>query len=333
MPADQSGNERGLLRRAVHRGSVDDVRNLLEAGVDPNAVVGPRSLLALAAADGKADIVELLVVAGADVAWVSDAGWSAATYADADFPEIADRLVELGTPHESRLAHGYTELHRAARRGDVAAVVADAGRQEVDALDSLGDTPLTHAILRRRDEAAAALLGCGANPNHVQGDWSLLTEAAYQDARPDEPTRLVSLLLAAGADPNPAGYPPTFAAVNQEWCSGTVLRQLVTAGADIGCVGGWERQTVLHRIAEIAEADLVDVAVDLGADIEARDASGRTPLLAAAHSANPETFIRLAERGADATARDRDGLSAEELLDESEEAGEIRVYLAARNSN
>lgn len=178
-----------------------------------------------------------------------------------------------------------------------------------------------------------ALLRAGADPNYSHDDWSVLNDAVYQDSRPDEPSHLADRLLAAGADLNPRGYPPLFCAVNQEWSSGAVLRQLVAAGADIAAIGGSERQTVLHRIAEIADADLVDTALDLGADIESRDGHGRTPLLAAAITANTETFTRLVERGADVTARDADGQSVDDLLDASTGAGEIRHYLEQLRSH
>lgn len=319
------------LRQAVRTGSAEEVRAFLDAGVDLDGPAGMISTLVLAAKVGSAEIVELLVDHGADPAWVSRVGWSAATFADAnDFDELADRLVELGAPAESRLAHGYSELHRAARRGDVGSLLKGLEPAAIDAIDSSGATPLSLAISCRHESAVDALLRAGANPNYSDEDWSVLNDAVFEDSRPDEPTHLVDRLLAAGADVNPRGYPPLFCAVNQEWSSGSVLRQLVAAGADIAAIGGWQRETVLHRIAEIAgDPDLIDTALDLGADIEARDGQDRTPLLAAAHTANPEMFTRLVERGADPAARDAEGQSVDDLLDSSAEADLIRRYLEA----
>lgn len=162
-----------------------------------------------------------------------------------------------------------------------------------------------------------ALLQAGADPNFSNDAWSVLNDAVYEDSRPAEDTHFVELLLAAGADPNPPGYPPLFCAVNQEWSSGSVLRHLVAAGADIKAIGDWEQRTVLHRIAAIAGASLVDTALDLNAAIEARDRLGRTPLLAAADTHNTETLTRLIERGADITARDARDQSLNDLLEAS----------------
>jgi ankyrin repeat protein len=312
---------------------VGEVRALLDAGVDPNVLTGTLSpsSLALAADRGSAEIVDLLLAHGADPSWVSPHGWSAATYADASgFADLAEHLIEVGARAASRFAHGYSRLHRAARSGDLDALEAEVASSEidVDVCDAEGSTPLLLAIRWRRTRAVDALLRYGADPNSCTDGWSVLSEAAYQDARPEDPTRFVERLLVAGADPNPPGYPPLLAAVNQEWSSGDVLRRLAAAGADVSAVDPWDGETVLHRIAAIADADLVDVALDLGANREARDGAGRTPLLAAAVTANDETFVRLLERGADPDARDSTGRSVSELLDDSAEADEIRRHLA-----
>jgi ankyrin repeat protein len=310
---------------------VGEVRALLDAGVDPNVLTGTLSpsSLALAADRGSAEIVDLLLAHGADPSWVSPHGWSAATYADASgFADLAEHLIEVGARAASRFAHGYSRLHRAARSGDVDGLVADAASSEIDVLDAEGWSPLLLAITWRRTAAVDALLRHGADPNFSNDGWSVLCEAAYQDARPDDPTRFVDRLLAAGADPNPPGYPPLLAAVNQEWSSEGAIRQLAAAGADLSRVCPWSGETVVHRIAAIADAGLVDVALDLGADLEACDGAGRTPLLAAAVTANDETFVRLLERGADPLARDATGRSVVDLLDDSVEADEIRRHLA-----
>src|SRR5690606_16990368 len=198
-------------------------------------------------------------------------------------------------------------------------------------IDAGGATPLLLAVTWRQEAAFDALLSAGATPDFSDDGWSVLAEAAYQDSRPDEPTQFVSRLLAAGANPNPRGYPPLLCAVNQEWSSGSVLQQLVSVGANIATVWGPERDTVLHRIAWMGDADLVDAALEVGAEIEARNAEGRTPMLVAASAANAETFIRLVERGADLSALDGEGLAVGDLVDPSADADEIRAFIVGPN--
>lgn len=286
-----------------------------------------RPPLFAAAELGLTEVVELLISSGADATTIHR-DWSAATEADAsDCLELAARLVTLGAPASSRLAHGYSQLHRAARRGDVTAALDGLGRDQLDPVDAGGETPLMLAINHRRERAAAALLAAGANANFSHRGHSALCEAAYQDSRPDEPTHFVAQLLAAGADP--LRDQPHFFAVNQEWSSAIVLRQLIEAGADVNA-NQWG-QTLLHRIAEISTLEMLDTALEFGGKVEARDRNGRTPLLAAAFSRNPETFARLLERGADASARDASGSGIEDLLDDSAPSEEIRALLARKS--
>jgi ankyrin repeat protein len=89
--------------------------------------------------------------------------------------------------------------------------------------------PLALAVQFRRPEAVLALLEAGANPNPMNDGWSILATAVYEESRPARSTAFVEVLLAAGADVNPPGYPSLFCALNQEWSSGTVLAQVVSA--------------------------------------------------------------------------------------------------------
>lgn len=300
---------------------------MLAGGVHPDAGPG-RSLLLLAAARGHGDIAEALIRSGADPGAVEADGWTAATIADAAGDDgLAERLIGLGVPAESRLAHGYTDLHRSARAGDTDAC-ASIGPEGVDALDRAGDTPLALAIRFRHEECARSLLRSGADPNHSSDDWSLLTEAAYVDTVSDPPTSFVSMLVASGADLRPAGHPPVLASINQEGSSGAVLRALVDAGADPFAVDG-DGETVLHRIASIVDdPELIDLALSLGLDLEARDRFGRTPLLSAAWCANETTFRRLVERGADTEARDGAGRSVAALVADNPGATGMGVAVA-----
>jgi uncharacterized protein len=323
------------LARSIRLGDVHGVQRSLAAGADPNERRGQRVSLAVAAENNRVDIAELLVGAGADVGWVADNGWSALTYADANESEaLVDRLVQLGAPVDSRLAHGYSQLHRAARRADAEAVAALVRSIETETLDAQGDTALMLAVQFRHESCVDALLQAGANPNHVNDEWSLLTEAAYADSTLGRSTRFVERLIDVGANPNPPGYPPLFCAVNQEGSSGAVIHRLVGAGADIAAVAGWEKETVLHRIACIADVDhvdLIDLLLKLGADIEARDESGRTPLLSAAHSGNAPSFGRLLRRGANLGATDSHGRCAHDLIDDGDiGASEINEIIVRR---
>lgn len=322
-----------LLVRAVRAGDAVTVRRLLDDGCSPDGD-GVMSPLGLAAERGDLAVTRLLLAYGADPAWRHRfTGWSALTIADANERwDLASELEAAGTPRESRLAHGYTPLHRAARRGDVEQALVEVAVSAVDARDANGDTPLVLAIRSRSDTAVRSLLRAGANPNHENDGFSVLCDAAYEDSVLGQDTDFVGLLVAAGAKLNPSGYPPLFMAVNQEGSSASVLRRLVAAGADINAVAAADGETVLHRIVSIAEPTMIDAALKCGAKLEARDARGRTPLLSAASQPSVENFVHLASLGADLAARDTDGNGTWDLLDDGggdEQAVKLRQLLLA----
>ena len=74
-----------------------------------------------------------------------------------------------------------------------------------------------------------------------------------------------------------------------------------------------------HDLVKEADAATVQAAIDAGADLEARDEYGRTPLLIAARSnENAEVVQLLLDAGADATATNENGENAWDLIQENE---------------
>ena len=307
--------QQSALRRACRSGDVASVSALLQAGAQPNDTRPYVQPLTAAAEGGNVEVLELLVAAGAEIAWSRPDGWTALTFADAgEHRSFAERLVGLGAPESTQLAHGYTELHRAARRGAAADELLRLGRQDLDRKDATGDTPLMLSIRFHHSATAAALVAAGADVNAVSNGYSVLATAAYADSVGGQKPVFVAMVLEAGASPNPPGYSPLQSSINQEGVSSSVMSQLVEAGTDVHATSDHDGETVLHRIASIAGAHHVVLALELGADIEARDALGRTPLLAAAHAENAPTFAALVESGANTNALDAQGMGVLALV-------------------
>ena len=163
-PVNENGWANARLRASVSRKPLEEVVGLLEAGADPNFGSRWSSPLARAAQSDRGDVVDVLVAYGADPAWDNTRGWSAATFADeAEHHQLADHLVALGAPASSRTAHDYSDLHRAARRGDLVET-ARLTRSAVDPIDAWGDSPLVTAIAHRHEAVASVLLRAGAGP-------------------------------------------------------------------------------------------------------------------------------------------------------------------------
>jgi len=57
------------------------------------------------------------------------------------------------------------------------------------------------------------------------------------------------------------------------------LRRVLAAGADVdGCCGSWRRRPLHHAMICDADTSIVQLLIDIGADIHARDSAGRPPL-------------------------------------------------------
>ena len=79
--------------------------------------------------------------------------------------------------------------------------------------------------------------------------------------------------------------------------------------------GGKYGNTPLHFAAFLGcGVGIVNALLDAGADIEARDLGGETPLRFAVESGNPETVKALLNAGADREARNTDGMTPNQLM-------------------
>ena len=188
------------LMAAARAGSVRSVRRLIDRGADVNAVggVGDQTALMWAAAEGHADVVDTLLLAGAD-------------------PDVQARVTSLATRRNADFpTGGFTALMWAARNGDEETVrrLADGGAN-LDLQNGDGASATMIAIYNDRFDTARTLIELGAGVD----DGSLFTAVEMRRAttdqyafdgsrlRPDHPNELtalnlIRLLLERGANPH-----------------------------------------------------------------------------------------------------------------------------------
>ena len=97
-----------------------------------------------------------------------------------------------------------------------------------------------------------------------------------------------------------------------------IVRKLIARNADINAVNIMNRMTPLHYAVDAGQKSMVEILLDNGADISARDSASRTALGLAISRKHDETAILLVQRGAallDRVDRDYTPLSLAVMLD------------------
>jgi ankyrin repeat protein len=176
-------------------------------------------------------------------------------------------------PATARDEQGVALIQWCAYYGDVSAVrhLLTLG----ESLDTLGGNfDLNGAVFHGYDELTAFLIESGADVNRPLADSgeTPLHAALCKTGRPVFDA-IVKRLLAAGADPNRATVPGV--------ATGCFMRDCRTKG-----------ETPLHRAAAFGSAEVIQMLLDAGAVIDARDAYGDTPLSWASWHLRPNAILR-----------------------------------------
>lgn len=214
--------------------------------------------------------------------WNTDEFFQAATGAD------VRRCLRAGARANARDEHSLTPLHRAGSAAIVRLLI-EAGA-DIHARNEHGATPLHEA---NSAGIARALLAAGA-PVSAREDWG---RTPLHRAVDDE---VVHLLLEAGAD---------ISAVDREGRTALhfavleAAKALVQSGADVNARDRFGN-TPLH------EADvpaLIELYASAGAEPDAANSQGVTPLHRACRFKFTEVVEKLIDAGADVNARDKEG--------------------------
>ncbi|XP_031963184.1 ankyrin repeat and SOCS box protein 13 [Corvus kubaryi] len=183
------------------------------------------------------------------------------------------QLIESGACVNAVTYDSITPLHEASLRGQAQCVklLLDAGAQ-VDARNIDGSTPLCDACSSGSAECVRVLLSHGARVNPP-----LFTASPLHEACMNGSSECVQLLIDVGANLEAHdchfGTPLHVACARQHLHCAKLLLQ---AGANVNAAKLHE--TALHHAAKVRNADLVELLVEFGGNIYARDNRGKKPL-------------------------------------------------------
>ncbi|MGA9751094.1 MAG: ankyrin repeat domain-containing protein [Acidobacteriota bacterium] len=176
---------------------------------------------------------------------------------------------------------------------------AQAPREEKSASSRAFPSPAEMAAYQGDTEEVLRLLNAGFDVNHKGEDGLTLLIYAVEGKHPS----LVKLLLAKGADPNAANSGAVASAAMQGRID--MLRTLLAAGGMVNVHVGAMSDTPLMFACQARSLSCVKLLLEKGADVNGRNALGRTPIMAAGRAISQI----LIEHGADINAKDRQGIT------------------------
>lgn len=304
---------RAPLEHAAAAGDLELVENLLVAGA--NVKEGwrgcdGRPLLCAAAHGGNHEIVSILLEAGAQPEVNISYGekmWSALHHAASGGHETMARVLMMAGAHSAHVdLDRHSPLHLAAV-GVHEHLVGDLllNGAPPNAKNKYGETPLHIAAKRGNEHIMPALLLKGADVNALDN----IGRAPIHLAARHGHLAATIALMAGGADSTLRYSDEGWSALELAACYGhlSVLRALIKHGADVNSFDD-DHRTTLHNAVWYNQAGAVDILVAAGANVDAREsASGWTPLHTTAKKGNCEAMLALLRNKANVNAEDAMG--------------------------
>src|SRR6266446_6706155 len=296
--------------QAIRNNDISALRELIRtSGVDTRDTRGTTPLM-YAAAVGSQDAMTLLVEAGADVNAKNAFDATPLMWAAGDIAKVR-LLLAKGADVNARSKIGRTPLLIAALHDGAAEIVRlmmDKGA-DIKARDENGLSVLQAAAFSNDAETARLLLAKGADPNSKDeaGFTPLIADAMNGDRN----TEVVRLVLQHGANVNAV-------------CLET-LDTVKNGPLAIGLL------TPLLNAVPYGNYETVSLLVNAGANVNAKDVRGMTPLAMAVISDRPDPRIvrLLLAKGADPAIKSKNGETAADRADKYRNA-DILAALGAR---
>ena len=297
-----------LLSVASREGHDQIVEMLLIQGADVNGQIDGWSALHFASRNGHESTVRILLDKSAHAGLQSQGGSTALLLAlKTDHVGVAKLLLENGTNVNARDDDGYSALHYAVMKDyeSIVRLLLDL-EADLDARDQNGDHPLSLASKAGHESIVKLLLDHGADVNvrSVEHDTplSLASKSGHEST--------VKLLLDHEADVNVRnGKHDTSLLLASKKNHESTVKLLLDHGADVNAQNK-RTDSALHMTARINNDAITKLLLDYGADVNAQICDNESPLHVAVKSKNDAITTLLLDHDANVNAQDEHGASA-----------------------
>ena len=259
------------LMTAARTGVPGAIKALLARGATANAKETTRGQTALmwAAGEGHAAAIQALIAGGADIQARSTGGWTALLFAVREGQTAAvDALLDAGANVNDAQQPPATGGRRGAAPANAVAGGAAA------APPAGGPSALVLAVGSNHYELAAHLLDRGASPDAAAQGWTALHQITWM-RKPGQGSN--------GPGPAGSGNMDSLELVRRLAARGADLNARMTRRAPVGTTAfNMIAATPFLMAARTADAPLMRLLAELGADPLLTNEDGTTPLMAAA---------------------------------------------------
>jgi ankyrin repeat protein len=261
-------------------GSDDDEEEFPPRSNRPQEMWGGLTPLVFAAREGDIESAKLLLEHGAKVNEQTDGGWTALLAAVQNrYYKFAQFLLQHGADPKIQNTGGWSPLYIATDNRNIEGGDYPTRKPDMDHLTIIKE------LIDHGADVNARMHSSTETRTVFTHQW-LYEEGATPFLRAAQSSDLVlmKLLLQHGADPKlntDDGTTPLMVASGIGWVEGVTYE--------------WSRQ---------ANDDTVKMLLDLGIDVNAQNADGRTALMGAAHKGRNEIVQMLVDHGADLAAHD-----------------------------